>query len=154
MSRNEYGGGKRAREAEKARKKREKARRREARRDRPKDSFEVVSQEEITGDLRSIEEVLAGVHDKGRRQAASVPARLFVGGLSWDTTEESLKKAFEKYGPVAEVFIVKDRDTGRSRGFGFVTMASRKDAKGAIDGLSGAEVDGRTIVVDVATDRR
>ncbi|MEM9069423.1 MAG: RNA-binding protein [Myxococcota bacterium] len=154
MSRDNYGGGKRAREAEKARKKREKRMKREAKRDKPKDSFEVVSADEITGGLRSIDEVLAGVHDKGQRSAAAIPARLFVGGLSWDTTESGLRAAFEKFGPVSDVVIVKERDTGRSRGFGFVTMASRNDAKSAIEGLHETDLDGRTIIVNVATDRR
>ena len=58
------------------------------------------------------------------------------------------------FGEVSDAVVIEDRDTGRSRGFGFVTMADRKDASKAIDAMDGSELDGRTIVVNVATERR
>lgn len=153
---------KRARENRKAKKKREKEQRRWEKRERGASEIEVVTAEEVVGEMRSIEEVMAqldgGAGSTARggsdRGAASVPAKLFVGGLSYDTSDDGLKKAFEKYGEVAEAIVITDRDTGRSRGFGFVTMADRKDAPKAIKGLDGTDLDGRTIVVNVATERR
>ena len=79
--------------------------------------------------------------------------KLFVGSLSWDTTGAALEEAFKAYGEVEEAIIVKDRDSGQSRGFGFVTMANRKDAPKAIEALHDSELDGRRIVVNVATER-
>lgn len=76
--------------------------------------------------------------------------KLFVGGLSWDTTESSLRTAFEAYGPVTEAAVITDRDTGRSRGFGFVTMSAPASATVAIEQMDGADLDGRSIRVSVA----
>ncbi len=80
--------------------------------------------------------------------------KLFVGGISWDSTEESLKEAFSKFGPVDSVKIVTDRDTGKSRGFGFVEYADADDAVKAMEGLNETFVDGRKIRVNEATDKR
>lgn len=80
--------------------------------------------------------------------------KLFVGGLSWDTTEAGLKEAFERFGDLTEVKLITDRDTGRSRGFGFVTFAEQGSADRAVDEMNGAELDGRRISVDEARDRR
>jgi RNA recognition motif-containing protein len=77
-----------------------------------------------------------------------------VGGISYDTTGEQLNAAFAEFGAVSEAAVVKDRDTGQSRGFGFVTMANRKDAGRAIDALNGSELNGRRLMVNVATDRQ
>ncbi len=71
--------------------------------------------------------------------------KLFVGGLSWNTTRETLRAAFEAYGEVADAVVVMDRDTGRSRGFGFVTFANGEDGNKALAALNGATLDGRTI---------
>lgn len=79
--------------------------------------------------------------------------KLFVGGLSWGTTEEGLRAAFESYGPLQEVKIITDRDTGRSRGFGFVTFANDDDATRAMEELNGNALDGRTITVNEAHER-
>jgi RNA recognition motif-containing protein len=79
--------------------------------------------------------------------------RLFVGGLSWNTTERDLREAFAKYGVVSDAVVMTDRDSGKSRGFGFVTMENRKDGAKAIEGLNGSELDDRKIVVNAATDR-
>ncbi|KAB8220494.1 hypothetical protein BDV33DRAFT_172032 [Aspergillus novoparasiticus] len=80
-------------------------------------------------------------------------SKLFVGGLSWHTTDESLRAGFEQYGPVEEATVVKDRDTQRSRGFGFVRFSSEADADAAIAALNNQEFDGRSIRVDKASER-
>ena len=80
--------------------------------------------------------------------------KLYVGNLSFQTTEQSLEQAFAQFGEVAEVKLVLDRDTGRSRGFGFVTMANPDDARKAIEQMNGAELDGRALRVNEAEDRR
>lgn len=86
----------------------------------------------------------------GRR---TLPARLFIGGLSWSVTTDQLKAKFETVGPVDDAIVVHDRDTGDSRGFGFVTMADRKDAAEAIRTLNGEDFEGRALVVRQATER-
>ena len=75
---------------------------------------------------------------------------IFVGNLSFNTTEDELRQAFEAYGQVDRVAILTDRDTGRSRGFGFVEMASNEDGEKAIAALNGAQIGGRTINVNEA----
>jgi cold-inducible RNA-binding protein len=79
--------------------------------------------------------------------------RLYVGNLSFQTTEDSLHEVFGQAGEVVEAKIITDRATGRSRGFGFVTMASPEAAQKAISEFDGAEVDGRTLRVNEAEDR-
>ena len=79
--------------------------------------------------------------------------RLFVGGLAWATTNDSLRSAFEKYGPVSDAVVVKDRETGRSRGFGFVTFEEEHDADEALKNMNDTELEGRTIRVDKAGER-
>jgi len=79
--------------------------------------------------------------------------KLFVGGLSWNTTNTELQQAFEACGTVAEAKVVTDRETGRSRGFGFVTFEDEQGATRAIEELDGSTLDGRTIRVDKANDR-
>lgn len=76
--------------------------------------------------------------------------KLYVGGLSYNTTEDALKAAFEEAGTVVSVNIIKDRDTGNSKGFGFVEMESDEAAKAAIAKFNGQEVDGRRVRVDEA----
>ncbi|HEY1678473.1 MAG TPA: RNA-binding protein [Candidatus Sulfotelmatobacter sp.] len=81
---------------------------------------------------------------------------IFVGNLSFNTGEEELRQVFEAYGSVDRVSIMTDRDTGRSRGFGFVEMTNNEDGDKAIAGLNGSQVGGRTINVNEArpkTDR-
>lgn len=80
--------------------------------------------------------------------------KLFVGSLSWGTDDSGLKTAFEQYGEVTEAKVITDRDTGRSRGFGFVTFVHDQDADEALDQMNGAELDGRRLNVDVAKERR
>ncbi len=79
--------------------------------------------------------------------------KLFVGNLSFNTTETQLRDAFSAHGVVAEVNLMMDRETGRPRGFGFVTMNSAAEAQSAIEGLNGKSVDGRDLTVNVAKPR-
>jgi RNA recognition motif-containing protein len=79
--------------------------------------------------------------------------KLFVGGLSWSTDDESLNKAFEEYGTVEEAKVILERDSGRSRGFGFVTFSTDEEAKAAMDAMNGQEMDGRQLRVDVANSK-
>jgi RNA recognition motif-containing protein len=79
--------------------------------------------------------------------------KLFVGGLSWNTTDDGLHGAFSRFGEVAEAKVITDRETGRSRGFGFVTFANDEHAASAINEMNGTELDGRTIKVNEAEDR-
>ncbi len=76
--------------------------------------------------------------------------KLFVGSLSWDTNDEALRNAFSVHGEISEAVVITDRDTGRSRGFGFVTFDDDEAADKAVAALNGTELDGRTIRVDVA----
>jgi len=79
--------------------------------------------------------------------------RLYVGNIRYTADEASLRAAFEPFGPVKEVYIGLDRETGRSRGFAFVTMADEASATKARDGLNGKELDGRSLVVKEAQPR-
>jgi RNA recognition motif-containing protein len=76
--------------------------------------------------------------------------RLYVGNLSFSTTEDALQAHFGAYGQVEEVAVISDRDTGRPRGFAFVTMKNDNEARAAVEGLNGTELDGRTITVNEA----
>ena len=80
-------------------------------------------------------------------------AKLYISNLSYQTTEDSLKAALEAFGEVTSVRIITDRETSRSRGFGFAEFANADDAKKAIDGLNGKEVDGREVRVAEAKER-
>ena len=80
-------------------------------------------------------------------------SKLFVGGLSWGTRDEALRDAFGPFGEVTDARVVTDRETGRSRGFGFVTYNSPQEAEAARAGMDGAELDGRTLRVDLAQDK-
>jgi cold-inducible RNA-binding protein len=75
---------------------------------------------------------------------------IFVGNLSFNTSEDELRQAFEAYGQVERVSILTDRETGRSRGFGFVEMSNSEEGEKAIAGLNGSQVGGRTINVNEA----
>jgi hypothetical protein len=160
MARSSYSAGKRQRELDKARKKKKK-RERKSTRAQSAGTIPIATVDEIQGGLLSIEEVVANVHtgpaavaSPGGRAASGVPTRLFVGSLDWSVDTALLRKTFEKLGDVLDAAVVLDRDTGDSRGFGFVTMASHKDAAKAIDELNGMELEGRALVVRQATERR
>jgi len=79
--------------------------------------------------------------------------KLFVGGLSWDTTDDGLRQAFASYGEITEAKVITDRATGRSRGFGFVTFAQDEAAKTAISKMDGTSLDGKTIKVNEAQEK-
>ena len=78
---------------------------------------------------------------------------IYVGNLSFDTSESNLRAAFEAHGEVLKASIVTDRDTGRSRGFGFVEMDNAEDGRKAIEALNETELDGRNLTVNEAKPR-
>ena len=79
--------------------------------------------------------------------------RLFVGSLSWNTSDDQLKDFFSEAGSVVSAKVVTDRETNRSKGFGFVEMSSDQEAKDAIAKLNGKELDGRALIVSEARPR-
>jgi cold-inducible RNA-binding protein len=79
--------------------------------------------------------------------------KLYVGGLSYGTTEDGLRTHFARFGEIKEVLIIMDRETGRSKGFGFITFDQQNDAQNALE-LNGVELDGRTLKVNVAKEKR
>lgn len=78
---------------------------------------------------------------------------IFVGNLSFQTTDGDLQQAFGEYGSVERASVVRDRDSGQSRGFGFVEMSNAQEAEAAIQGLNGRELDGRALNVNEARPR-
>lgn len=79
--------------------------------------------------------------------------KLFVGNLSFNTTENDLHDAFAAFGTVTEANLMMDRMTNRPRGFGFVTMSTPEEAQKAIEGMNGKDVDGRALTVNIARPR-
>jgi cold-inducible RNA-binding protein len=79
--------------------------------------------------------------------------KLFIGGLSWDTTDSSLAQAFEGFGGITEAKVITDRESGRSRGFGFVTFEESSAASDAIAAMDGEMLDGRAVKVNAAQER-
>ena len=154
MSRGNYSMGKRQRDNEKARKKRRKDERRAQKREAGTSEVPISDPSDVVGDLIAAERDVKAKRAAAEAGARTSPSRLFVGGLSWDTNADDLRAAFERIGQVADAAVVTDRDTGKSRGFGFVTMADRRDANRAIDEMDGADLDGRNIVVNIATERK
>ena len=78
---------------------------------------------------------------------------MYVSNLGYHTTDDDLKKLFEQFGSVSSAKVITDRETGRSRGFGFVEMSSNDDAEQAMKGLNGKDVEGRQIAVSVAREK-
>jgi RNA recognition motif-containing protein len=76
--------------------------------------------------------------------------KLYVGNLSYSTTEETLSNEFSTLGEVEEVAVITDRETGRPRGFAFVTMKNDEEGRAAIESINGREIDGRTVTVNEA----
>ncbi len=79
--------------------------------------------------------------------------KLYVGNMSFETTESDLRDAFAAYGEVQSVNVVEDRETGRPRGFAFIEMGSDAEAQAAVDGLNGQDLQGRALKVNVAKPR-
>src|ERR1043165_4132882 len=80
--------------------------------------------------------------------------RLYVGNLSFNTTADGVRAAFQPFGTVSDVHLVTDRETGRSRGFAFVTMGTAEEASKAIEGMDGKQLDGRPLRVNEAEQRQ
>jgi cold-inducible RNA-binding protein len=80
-------------------------------------------------------------------------AKLYVGNLSYSTSEDSLRQLFEPHGEVVSINLITDRDSGRPKGFGFIEMGSPEEAQAAKDALNGTEVDGRALNIDVAKEQ-
>ena len=80
--------------------------------------------------------------------------RIYVGNLPWATTSEDLRELFQQHGDVESAEVVSDRESGRSRGFGFVAMTSDEATSTAIEALNGHEIDGRPLVVNEARERQ
>lgn len=76
--------------------------------------------------------------------------KIFVGNLPWSVNSAQLQDLFAQYGQVTDASVVLDKETGRSRGFGFVTFATDAEAQAAVDGMNGSPVDGREITVNIA----
>jgi len=158
-----YRSGKREREAKRDQRKSDKQARLQRNRDlrargidpteldehgNPRDSTPAPPEPEV--DLADIEPSGVAAASSTRRR---IPLRLFVGSLSWETTEEELRGAFERFGELSDVIVIRDRGTGRSRGFGFVTFADAAEGKEALRELDGSELDGRNIKVTPAEAR-
>ncbi len=79
--------------------------------------------------------------------------KIFVGGLNWDATEDDIREAFGESGTITEAVVVQDRDTGRSRGFGFVTYSSDEEANAAVEKFDGQDFMGRKLTVNEARQR-
>lgn len=79
--------------------------------------------------------------------------KLFVGGLAWATTDDGLRQAFDRFGEITEAKVITDRETGRSRGFGFVTFSDDDGANTAVTEMDGTMLDGRSIKVNEAQER-
>ncbi|KAL4907872.1 hypothetical protein BDW74DRAFT_148172 [Aspergillus multicolor] len=80
-------------------------------------------------------------------------SKVYVGNLSWGTNDDTLRTAFSEFGQVVDSIVMRDRDTGRSRGFGFVTFSNASEAEAAINGLHEQELDGRRLKVNLANAR-
>ncbi|KAL6840399.1 hypothetical protein ACP4OV_030209 [Aristida adscensionis] len=85
--------------------------------------------------------------------ARLMSTKLFVGGLSWSTDDQSLRDAFSGFGDVTEARVITDRETGRSRGFGFVNFSNSEEAKNAVSSMDGQELQGRSVRVNFANER-
>jgi len=96
---------------------------------------------------------VAGQGVRGVSQAGVCEVNIYVGNLSYEVAEEDLRQAFSAFGEVASATVIKDKVTGRSRGFGFVEMPAQAEAQAALEGLNGTELKGRAISVNEARPR-
>src|SRR6185503_12066450 len=94
-----------------------------------------------------------GIKGQVRTAISLMNTKLFVGNLSFNTTENDLQDAFAAHGTVTEANLVMDRMSGRPRGFGFVTMSTEEEAQKAIEAMNGASIDGRALTVNIARPR-
>jgi cold-inducible RNA-binding protein len=104
----------------------------------------------VTAGLPRFSDVLEFLRKKGHQGCATMAQKLFVGGLAFSTSNDRLREVFAECGQVESAVVVTDRDTGRSRGFGFVEMATPEEADQAINKFNGQEVDGRRLQVEKA----
>jgi RNA recognition motif-containing protein len=88
------------------------------------------------------------------RFSQNMSTKLYIGNLAWRTNTDSLKDAFSAYGQVQDAIVMIDRESGRSRGFGFVTFATEEEAKNAVENMNGRDLEGRNIRVDIAAARQ
>jgi cold-inducible RNA-binding protein len=146
---------KRAREDKRDQHRRDKEQKRRDKRYEGKSGPVFTTAADIVGRVRSIDDVMAELLRGApvERSAPPIPAKLFVGSLSDATTSSRLKAHFEPHGPLLEAVVITDRDSGRTRNFGFVVLADRKDAQRFIGTLHQSELDGSRVVVNVATER-
>lgn len=154
MAKKNYSAGKRQREREKERKK--KAKNERLRQRQGGGEVPIASVDDIQGGMMTVDQVMQNLSSpdaEDRSARGTTPVRLFIGGLNWRTNDAGLQKKLEEFGPVQDVHVVTDRDTGDSRGFAFATMSDRRDAAQAIRNLDGKEFEGRTLVVRHATER-
>jgi hypothetical protein len=147
--------GKRDREDDQRRKRLEKERKRSERRGAGPREVAIVSAPQHIDASPSVEDIMRSLERGagGDRSAAALPARLFVGGLGEDVGENELRAVFGQFGAVADCIVMRDRETRASRGFGFITMADRRDAPRAIAAMHGSDAMGRSLVVNAATER-
>ena len=152
-----FSGGKRNREANRDLKKKQKeARLRRNRELRARGVDPDMADPESAPDAPlpevKLEDIVISVAPRPRR-ADFGPSKLFVGGLSADTTEADLRRSFATFGDIVDAVVVADRGTGRSRGFGFVSFRDAASAEAAIKAMNGAELDGQSIKVNRAEAR-
>ncbi|KAF3928585.1 Nucleolin [Arthrobotrys entomopaga] len=83
----------------------------------------------------------------------STSSKVYVGNLAWGVTDELLRQAFSSFGDIMDVIVMRDRDTGRSRGFGFITFGSQEQADAAISGMHEQELEGRRLKLNIANHR-
>ncbi len=93
------------------------------------------------------------IYSSFRRGKQKMAQKIYVGNLAYATSEETLTTSFSQYGEVVSAIVIRDRETQRSKGFGFVEMEEQNSAESAIEALDGSELDGRKIRVNVAEDR-
>ncbi|HXU64103.1 MAG TPA: hypothetical protein VN962_20530 [Polyangia bacterium] len=152
-----YSGGKRNREVNRDAKKKEKEQRlrrnRELRARGMDPDLAVMAEPEAPLPEVKLEEVVIGVPSRARREDFG-PVKLFVGGLSPETTSADLRAAFAKFGELLDVAVITERATRRSRGFGFVSYATSVAADAAVKEMNGVELDGRTMRVNRAEEPR
>jgi len=152
-----YSGGKRNREASRDLKKKEKEDRLRRNRELRARGIEPGVDEPLDPEAAALpevrlEDVVIGVARSPRRGDFG-PTKLFVGGLSSETTTEDLRTSFAKFGDLVDVAVIADRATSQSRGFGFVTYQSSAAAEAAIKEMNGAQLDGRPLKVNRAEAR-